>query len=76
MNNSNGIIVYTQNNHGMNSREYLQVLEKHKELKKEISLLLGGNINNEMKIHLCTGITTKPSFNLKELNRELIKNIQ
>lgn len=55
----------------MNKRELNFILNKHKELKKEINNIIGVNGSTQMKVIVCTNKSSLTTFNLRELNKHL-----
>lgn len=59
----------------MNRRDFNSALEKHRDLRKEINSLFGDYYHCKMGISICSGVSSY-TFNLRDLNRDLINKKQ
>ena len=57
----------------MTKREFNSILNKHKELRKQINDLVDVDITRPMKVLVCKGKCTVSTFNLRELNKHIFK---
>jgi len=56
--------------------EYIKAVERYNELKREINVLLGYQSKQTMSVLYCSPTPTESTFNLRDLNKELINNKQ